>query len=682
MMSEGLIVRIGSDTKSFSGGIDSAKRDLKGLSDVAEKEGAKLSSKFGGMGKSIGTAFAAAAVATGAALAAMIAKTLDTVGAMDDLSKQLNTTYASMVTITHAAKLAGVEQGQLSASARMLELNLSKATDASSAQAEAFAKLGLNAKELQAIPLDERIAKINTALTDNVAASERAAVAAEIYGAKNAAAMALIDADGIREAAEQTKAFGLALSQVDAAKIAAAGDSIDTMKAGLGGLATQITLAVSPAIQAMGQMFVNAAKNAGGFGQVGKQVGDVLIRGMSVLFGTIDKVVNEYRAVRNVLQGVWQYAVNFVNAIRAKFETLDRLIRGFQAAYNMIKNGITSAMGAADAAIKNTAGNVSNLQGEFDKLTAQNKNMTIDVTPKLAPMPSIPSIASTAGGGSIKTPKDTSAADNAKAQADAEKKAIEQKLEAYRQSLMTETELAKKKYDEDVRMFADAERVKKITKEQFDAMSIERTTAYNEQIATLKQEAWDSEFQKLNEQTGQELALQQWASNEANRIDEEEKRKKLEREQALHDQVQTIAVAAMEFSKGRSKSMFEIGKKAAIADTLISTYTGATRIVRDGGLWALPAAAAFTAQGLANVQKIKAQQFGGGSSGGGSTAIKSSSGGSASSGGGGGNESIQKVANVSIHAQGDVMRSLARGLIEPLRDLQRDGYMIGGVQLA
>jgi hypothetical protein len=69
----------------------------------------------------------------------------------------------------------------------------------------------------------------------------------------------------------------------------------------------------------------------------------------------------------------------------------------------------------------------------------------------------------------------------------------------------------------------------------------------------------------------------------------------------------------------QSRKMFEIGKAAAIAETIINTYKAATgaysalaSIPYVGPALGAAAAAAAVAAGLANVQMIRSQTFGGG----------------------------------------------------------------------
>lgn len=96
-------------------------------------------------------------------------------------------------------------------------------------------------------------------------------------------------------------------------------------------------------------------------------------------------------------------------------------------------------------------------------------------------------------------------------------------------------------------------------------------------------------------------------------------------ESGLRGQLQvtgTILGQLASLQQAQSKKMFQVGKAAAIAEAVIRTYEAANKAyaamaaipVIGPGLGAAAAAAAIAA-GLANVQAIKAQQFGGGSAG-------------------------------------------------------------------
>ncbi len=84
-----------------------------------------------------------------------------------------------------------------------------------------------------------------------------------------------------------------------------------------------------------------------------------------------------------------------------------------------------------------------------------------------------------------------------------------------------------------------------------------------------------------------------------------------------------------------SKKAFEISKKWALADAIISTAQGIAAGVRLGWPMAIPAVAWAAATGLAQINQIKSQRFGGGASSSPSAGASSSTTASAPTGGGG-----------------------------------------------
>lgn len=260
------------------------------MADIAElgikvdtKELSAATAKLAQFGKVAATAGVAAA----AGIAAIVHRQMELIDQQSKMAKAIDTTYASLSNLKRAAELGGVGVDQLNMASKMLALNIGQAIAGTEAQAKAFQRLGIDAKELAKIPLDERILKINTALKENVSASERASVAADIYGAKNALLMKELDPDTLREGARQAKMFGQALSDIDAEKVEMAGDAISTFGAAADGMTKQLTLALTPAIYGVGSAFLEAAGNLGTM----KDKAEFAAEAMVTSFGAVGDVV-------------------------------------------------------------------------------------------------------------------------------------------------------------------------------------------------------------------------------------------------------------------------------------------------------------------------------------------------------------------------------------------------------
>ena len=169
-----LVAKIG----GFTGPLDKAGRHAK-----------KTSDEIGKYGKAMGLAVAAGAIAAAAGVAVIVNKQRELIDQQAKAAQQLDTTYTSMSNLERAGELGGIGMEKISAASRQLNLNIGKAIQGADAQTAAFQRLGLSAQAIADMPLDKRIATINKALRDNVQASERAAVAADIFGAKNASAI-------------------------------------------------------------------------------------------------------------------------------------------------------------------------------------------------------------------------------------------------------------------------------------------------------------------------------------------------------------------------------------------------------------------------------------------------------------------------------------------------------------
>ena len=260
--------------------------------DKAERESAKFRKKIEKDMKQVGgamaKAFAIGATAVAAGTVAIVKKQMELIDQTSKMAKALNTSYQSMENIKRAAELSGVGIEQLDNAMKKLADNIGEAISGSKTQAEVFDRLGISAKELYSIPVDERVDKINRALKDNIPIAERAAVAADLYGAKNALFMQQIDSGTIEEAARQVKVFGLAISDLDAEKIEMSGDAMSVFGMALDGFEKQLTIGLSTALYGISDAFLDASEDAGGFGVQGAKAADGMVEAFLAVGDVVD----------------------------------------------------------------------------------------------------------------------------------------------------------------------------------------------------------------------------------------------------------------------------------------------------------------------------------------------------------------------------------------------------------
>jgi hypothetical protein len=251
------------------------RAELEGIGEAGARGFGRLSSemelanaRLGSFARKAGIALAAVTVAAAAAAGvAMIRSGLANVDAQAKLAQSMQTTVESVQTLTWAGELAGVSMGEIEQATKKLTTRLSEAATGSGSAVGALQRLNLTAAELQALPLDQRIIAIQEALDQFVPEAERAAVASDLFGDRAALAFLRIDPATLREAAQDVRDFGVAVSASDSAQIERTGDAIARLSLIWIGLTNRLTVAVAPALETIATKLADMARATGPIGQ-------------------------------------------------------------------------------------------------------------------------------------------------------------------------------------------------------------------------------------------------------------------------------------------------------------------------------------------------------------------------------------------------------------------------------
>jgi hypothetical protein len=211
-------------------------------------------------------AAAAAAAALAAAATAAIRSALSTVDAQAKLAASLGTTVESIQVLARAGDLAGVSMGEIEQATKQLTRRLSEAAGGAGPAIEALRRLGLTAQELQALPLDQRIALIQDRLAELVPEAERAAVASDLFGDRTALVFSRIDTATLRQATQDVRDFGVVVSDQDARQIERTNDAISRLGLIWRGLSNQLAVAAAPALETVADAMAAVARTTGPLG--------------------------------------------------------------------------------------------------------------------------------------------------------------------------------------------------------------------------------------------------------------------------------------------------------------------------------------------------------------------------------------------------------------------------------
>ena len=213
-----------------------------------------------------GIAFAGI-VAAAAGVGLAFKSVTDQVGELADLGKVLDLSAQSLLNLQRSAQLAGVDAGELTQALFRLRGNLGDALVKGAGPAkEALDRLGMSARELSTIPADQQIAKITAALREVQNPAERSALAIDLLGKQGPRLLEV--ADNAARLAEEAKAMGLALSDVDVRNLEIAGDKLDELSFIARDTLNKAMAELAPLVIAFVDNLKEAIIEAGGIGNI------------------------------------------------------------------------------------------------------------------------------------------------------------------------------------------------------------------------------------------------------------------------------------------------------------------------------------------------------------------------------------------------------------------------------
>lgn len=612
---------------------------LKTAAKEGEKSLADLRKEFSA-GIATAAKWTAGATLAGAAIVtALVNNARQAIDQQAKLAQQLNTTSESMAVLTRAGDLSGVGMEKIASGARALTVRLSQAAAGAGPAAEALKQMGMTANELAAMPLDQRIEAINQKIRETYPAAQQAAIAAQFFGEEAGTAFANLSSDSLAQARKEAELFGLALSDVDAAKVEMANDSFSTISQAFKGIVQQLTVELAPILKAIGDQFMSAAEDAGGMGNIVSDAFAMIIDGTGFVIDAIDGIKRTFTLVAD---GIIAAAGTIVSGILSYFqfllEQMDK-VPGIDLSETIasIEGFKETASGVASEAMDNISETL-------------NRPMPSEAFKQFVADAQAAGQAAAEATVAAREAMDTTITDMNSARSEQEIAEIEKRLEAIRMSNMTELELLNEKYALEVEAMKIGLEEKLITEQEAQAMSLDAAQRFSDA----------------------KLAIEQKRA-------EEEKRIEAEKEAAKKAILSQAFGGLTSLMNSNSRKMFEVGKAAAIGQAIISTYTGMNKALELGWPLGPIAAAAIGVQGFARVQSIRSQSFGGGKAGAGGA------GGSVTQNVNAQNEPVQpqRTANVSIAVDGSpLLRDLARSLVRPLNELQQEGYTLGAVNVA
>lgn len=318
-----------------------------------------VSSVGGSIGKSLGAINGLGAALTGigvtlsaGAIVASVKAQANAIDALADSSKRLNSSYAGLATLQHAAQMTGTEFGALEGALGKMQRNLAEvAHTGKGGAADALGELGLSAKRLAELKTDDAFAAIAARLADVKSESTQARLAVELFGKSGQSILNTVNlgADGLKKMREEAEKLGLTMDDQVADRIGNLNDQLDRMNAAIGGFKSQILIALAPGVSETLQGFTDAML---GINSAPTQRVEVNTGAMKVL----EKISS---FLTGGLTGGWVDAANASGVLAAVPEDIRRSheARGVWAAFNTAERSKDQAfLASEDAKTRGVAG--------------------------------------------------------------------------------------------------------------------------------------------------------------------------------------------------------------------------------------------------------------------------------------------------------------------------------------
>lgn len=440
--------------------------DVSGL----DKAAAKAEGIVGKLGTSVNTqavrmaGYAAAATAAGVALAVgLTAKSLETIDAQSKLAARLNGTVAELQALVHAGDLAGVSQEALATAVGKMNQKLAEAARTGAGPAyEALQRLGLSASDFLDLPVNERLATLADrfkALGYNTA---QQADALKQMGVRGQELLSLFEGggDGIRDATKDVEAFGVAVSDIDAATIESANDAWTTARLVLTGIGNQLAVTLAPLIKEIGDRFADAGRETHGFSDAIGQGVKLGVMGFAQLQQAIYKN-------RVELDEMGADAVNLFNNVAGFIpRTIEKITGG--------------AVSAASVGYKDIEHNFGKLRStlaappseeDWDKWWQGLRDKSAEAAKKVV---------------DERKKVNSGSADTGDGLDDSQRKALQDKLDRLKKSISAEDEQLRMQRDEQINEINDFEKKKIATTEQANALRLAIEDKYQTDLQALK----------------------------------------------------------------------------------------------------------------------------------------------------------------------------------------------------
>jgi hypothetical protein len=218
------------------------------------------------------------AVAGAAGLGLLVKSSLQSIDTLGKTARKLGVTSQALQKLRYASNLAGVETRTVDMAVQRFTRRLSEAANNTGEAKDALKELGLNAKELTKLSLDQQMLKLADAFDKVQSSGDKVRLAFKLFDSEGVAFVNTLEggSTALQQMFQDAEGLGFILSSSAVKGVEETNDAMMKLGTMLGGVRDQLVAALAPALRVivdlMRNKIVAAIKQTGGIKKFAKDL--------------------------------------------------------------------------------------------------------------------------------------------------------------------------------------------------------------------------------------------------------------------------------------------------------------------------------------------------------------------------------------------------------------------------
>lgn len=318
-----------------------------------------LRSTASGLGAvaSAATSMRTALVAAGgvAGFAYLAKQSLNATDSLAKTAQRIGTTTEALSKLQYAASISGVNTETLNMAMQRFIRRTAEAAQGTGEAVGALRELGIDARAIQQLPLDQRMLALADAFEQVTNSNDELRLGFKLFDSEGTAVLNMLreNRDGLKAMYDEAQTLGLVMSGTAAAGVERANDAFTKLGGLFKGLTSQMVAAMAPAIEAMTDSFTESllaiSETKGGVEELGKFLAQEFLQMLSASIKGFEDFINFF------IDGI-NDIIKAINLVRdASNEWLGTSFEQFKQLDNIKLGNIISEIDAVAKAIQESA---------------------------------------------------------------------------------------------------------------------------------------------------------------------------------------------------------------------------------------------------------------------------------------------------------------------------------------